>query len=41
MPQFTADDALSDALCTFKEVASLKKEGNLVVIGSSSGGRRC
>jgi len=41
MPQFTADDALSDALCTFKEVASLKKEGKLVVIGSSSGGRRC
>lgn len=40
MPQFTADDALSDALYAFKEIASYKKEGNLVVMGSSSGGRR-
>jgi acetyl esterase/lipase len=41
MPQFTADDALSDALDAFKDVASHKKEGKLVVMGSSSGGRKC
>jgi acetyl esterase/lipase len=40
MPQFKADDALSDALHAFEEVASQKTEGKLILMGSSSGGRR-
>jgi acetyl esterase/lipase len=40
MPQFTADDALSDALYAFEVIAGHKKEGKLIVMGSSSGGRR-
>jgi acetyl esterase/lipase len=41
MPLFTADNALSDALYAFEEIAGHKKEGGLVLIGSSSGGRTC
>ena len=41
LPLFTADDALSDALYAFGEIASRKKDGKLVVMGSSSGGRKC
>jgi acetyl esterase/lipase len=41
MPLFTADDALSDALYAFREIASHMREGKLIVMGSSSGGRRC
>jgi acetyl esterase/lipase len=40
MPQFTAEDALYDALYAFKEIAGYKKGGKLVLMGSSSGGRR-
>jgi acetyl esterase/lipase len=38
MPDFTADDALSDALDAFRHVAA-SRSGNLVVVGSSSGGQ--
>jgi len=41
LPQFTADNALSDALYAFGEIASSKNDGKLVVMGSSSGGRKC
>jgi acetyl esterase/lipase len=40
MPQFKSDDALFDALHAFEEIASHKTEGKLIVMGSSSGGRR-
>jgi acetyl esterase/lipase len=40
LPLFTADDALSDALYAFKEIATYKRSGRLVVVGSSSGGRK-
>lgn len=40
IPQFTADEALSDALYAFNVIASYKTDGKLIVMGSSSGGRR-
>jgi len=41
LPLFTADESLSDALYAFGDISSGKKEGKLVVMGSSSGGRKC
>jgi acetyl esterase/lipase len=40
MPQFKSDDALFDALYAFEEIVSHKTDGKLIVMGSSSGGRR-
>jgi acetyl esterase/lipase len=39
MTQFTADDALADALRAFEDITARKKTGKLILIGSSSGGQ--
>lgn len=39
MPEFTADEALSDALLAFQGISPMKKGRRLIVMGSSSGGQ--
>jgi len=39
MPEFTADDALNDALQAFQSISSMEKGSLLILMGSSSGGQ--
>jgi acetyl esterase/lipase len=39
MPDFTAEDAASDAMRAFQGITSLRKSSRLILVGSSSGGQ--